>query len=97
MCSSDLALRVPSLKGKRLHPHSIRHSTAMHLLRSGIDLSTIANWLGHASINTTHKYLTLDLEAKRQALDKSERVLSGRQRSILCPPDHDLIEWLESL
>jgi site-specific recombinase XerD len=90
-------LRVPSLKGKRLHPHSIRHSTAMHLLRSGIDLSTIANWLGHASINTTNKYLTLDLEAKRQALDKSERVLSGRQRSILRPPDHDLIEWLESL
>jgi integrase/recombinase XerD len=91
------ALRVPSLKGKRLHPHSIRHSTAIHLLRSGIDLSTIANWLGHVSINTTSKYLTLDLEAKRQALDKSERVLSGRQRSILQPPDHDLIEWLESL
>jgi integrase/recombinase XerD len=91
------ALRVPSLKGKRLHPHSIRHSTAMHLLRSGIDLSTIANWLGHASINTTNKYLTLDLEAKRQALDKAERVLSGRQRSTLRAPDHDLIEWLESL
>jgi site-specific recombinase XerD len=91
------ALRVPSLKSKRLHPHSIRHSTAMHLLQSGIDLSTIANWLGHVSINTTSKYLTLDLEAKRQALDKSERVLSGRQRSTLRPPDHDLIEWLESL
>jgi site-specific recombinase XerD len=91
------ALRVPSLKGKRLHPHSIRHSTAIHLLRSGIDLSTIANWLGHVSINTTNKYLTLDLEAKRQALGKSEQVLSGRQRGILRPPDHDLIEWLESL
>ena len=91
------ALRVPSLKGKRLHPHSIRHSTAIHLLRSGIDLSTIANWLGHVSINTTNRYLTLDLEAKRQALDKSERVLSGRQRGALRPPDHDLIEWLESL
>jgi integrase/recombinase XerD len=91
------ALRVPSLKGKRLHPHSIRHSTAIHLLRSGIDLSTIANWLGHVSINTTNRYLTLDLETKRQALDKSERVLSGRQRRALRPPDHDLIEWLESL
>jgi site-specific recombinase XerD len=88
---------VPSLKGKRLHPHSIRHSTAIHLLRSGIDLSTIANWLGHVSINTTNKYLTLDLEAKRQALDRSERVLPGRQRGALRPPDHDLIEWLESL
>jgi integrase/recombinase XerD len=91
------ASQLPSLKRKRLHPHSVRHSTALHLLRSGVDLSTIANWLGHVSINTTNKYLTLDLEAKRQALDKSERVLSGRQRGTLAPPDHDLIEWLESL
>jgi site-specific recombinase XerD len=91
------ASQLPSLKRKRLHPHSVRHSTAIHLLRSGVDLSTIANWLGHVSINTTNKYLTLDLEAKRQALDKSERVLAGRQRGTLVPPDHDLIEWLESL
>jgi site-specific recombinase XerD len=39
------ALKVPTLKSKRLHPHSVRHSTAIHLLRSAIDLSTIANWL----------------------------------------------------
>jgi len=49
------------------------------------------------SINTTNKYVTLDLEAKRQALDKSERVLSGRQRATLPVPERDLIEWLESL
>jgi len=91
------ALKVPTLRSKRLHPHSVRHSTAIHLLRSGIDLSTIANWLGHVSINTTTKYLTLDLEAKRQALDKSEPVLSGRQRRAFRPPDNDLIAWLESL
>jgi integrase/recombinase XerD len=91
------ALKVPTLRSKRLHPHSVRHSTAIHLLRSGIDLSTIANWLGHVSINTTTKYLTLDLEAKRQALDKSERVLSGRQRRNFRPPNDDLIDWLESL
>lgn len=91
------ASQVSSLKSKRLHPHSVRHSTAIHLLRSGIDLSTIANWLGHVSINTTNKYLTLDLEAKRQALDKCERVLSGRYRGSPASPDNDLIEWLESL
>ena len=89
------ALRVISLKSKRLHPHSVRHSTAIHLLRSGVDLSTIANWLGHVSINTTNKYVTLDLEAKRQALDKAEPVLSDRQRENLPVPEHDLIEWLE--
>jgi site-specific recombinase XerD len=91
------ALKVPALRSKRLHPHSVRHSTAIHLLRSGIDLSTIANWLGHVSINTTTKYLTLDLEAKRQALDKSEPVLSGRQRRAFRRPDDHLIDWLESL
>jgi integrase/recombinase XerD len=91
------ASRVVSLKSKRLHPHSMRHSTAIHLLRSGVDLSTIANWLGHVSINTTNKYVTLDLEAKRQALDKSEPVFSDRQRETLPVPEHDLIEWLESL
>jgi site-specific recombinase XerD len=91
------ARRVKSLKNKRLHPHSVRHSTAIHLLRSGVDLSTIANWLGHVSINTTNKYLTLDLETKRKALDKSEPILSAEQRRSLRCPDHDLIEWLESL
>jgi len=49
------AHREPTLKNKRLHPHSLRHSTAVHLLRSGVDLSTIAHWLGHASVNTTNK------------------------------------------
>ena len=58
------ARHVPSLKSKRLHPHSLRHGTAIHLLRSGVDLSMIAHWLGHASVNTTYKYLSLNLEAK---------------------------------
>jgi integrase/recombinase XerD len=93
----NTARRLKSLKNKRLHPHSVRHSTAIHLLRSGVDLSTIANWLGHVSINTTNKYLTLDLETKRKALDRSEPIISGDQRRVFRCPDHDLIEWLESL
>ena len=91
------ATGVPSLKRKRLHPHSMRHSTAVHLLRSGVDLSTIANWLGHASINTTSRYLTLDLEAKRQALDKAKPILSGEKGAAPWRSDRNLIEWLESL
>jgi integrase/recombinase XerD len=91
------AENMNSLNAKRLHPHSVRHSTAVHLLRSGVDLSTIANWLGHVSINTTNKYLTLDLETKRQALDKSAPALSGDQRRVFRCPDQDLIKWLESL
>jgi integrase/recombinase XerD len=91
------AQHEPSLKNKRLHPHCVRHSTAVHLLRSGVDLSTIASWLGHVSINTTNKYLTLDLEVKRKALDKSKPALSRSQRRIFRQPDQDLIKWLESL
>ena len=71
------AQRHASLKGKRLHPHSIRHSTAVHLLRSGVDLSTIAHWLGHVSVNTTNKYLAINLEAKREALAKTKPLLKA--------------------
>ncbi len=91
------ALSRPSLKGKRLHPHSIRHSTAVHLLRSGVDLSTIAHWLGHVSVNTTNKYLCIDLEAKREALAKAKPLLKGRRHSSKWRQDRNLINWLSSL
>lgn len=89
------AQRMPSLKQKRLHPHSLRHSTAVHLLRSGVDLSTIAHWLGHVSINTTNKYLSLDLEAKREALTKAKPLV--RRRSGTWRRRPDLIAWLKKL
>jgi len=91
------ALRRPSLKRKRLHPHSMRHSTALHLLRSGVDLSTIAHWLGHASVNTTNRYLSIDLEAKREALAKAKPLLKGGRRSGKWRHDPDLIDWLKAL
>lgn len=91
------ALSRPSLKGKRLHPHSIRHSTAVHLLRSGVDLSTIAHWLGHVSVNTTNKYLCIDLDAKREALAKAKPLLKGRRHSSKWHQNRNLINWLSSL
>jgi integrase/recombinase XerD len=60
--------RVPSLKLKRVSPHTIRHTTATHLLRSGVDINTIRAWLGHVSINTTNIYAETDLEMKARAL-----------------------------
>ena len=87
---------MPSLAKKRLHPHSIRHSTAVHLLKAGVDLSTISQWLGHASINTTNRYATVDLEMKREAI--------ARARPVDCPSvdaswrkDATILEWLEAL
>lgn len=57
-----------SLKGKRVSPHSIRHTTAMHLLQAGVDITVIALWLGHESVETTHQYLEADLKMKEHAL-----------------------------
>ena len=58
----------PSLGAKRISAHSIRHSTAVHLLRAGVDLNTIRAWLGQVSLNTTHGYAEIDVEMKAQAL-----------------------------
>ena len=91
------ASKHAALKHKRLHPHSIRHSTATHLLRSGVDLSTIAHWLGHVSVNTTNKYLSIDLEAKREALAKAKPLLKGRRGSTKWRQDRNLIAWLSAL
>jgi integrase/recombinase XerD len=60
----------PDLGPKRVTPHVIRHTTAMHLLQAGVDIAVIALWLGHESIETTHGYVEADLEMKQRALDK---------------------------
>jgi integrase/recombinase XerD len=91
------AEQVSSLRSKRLHPHSVRHSTALFLLRSGVDLSTIAHWLGHADLNTTNKYLSLDLEEKRLALAKAKTVVKPGRGATAWRKNHSLIRWLEAL
>jgi site-specific recombinase XerD len=60
----------PSLRDKKITPHVLRHTTATHLLQSGVDISVIALWLGHESIETTHIYLEVDLTTKERALNK---------------------------
>jgi len=62
----------PSLKTRRISPHSLRHTTAMHLLQRGVPFNVIALWLGHESTNTTHRYVEANLEMKEKALARLE-------------------------
>ena len=84
----------PSLAGKNLTPHTLRHSTAMHLRHGGVDNAVIALWLGHQDIRSTQIYTHADLKLKEKALDRTTPpdVPAGRYQ----PPDQ-LLAFLESL
>ena len=88
------ARTCPSLGNKRVSPHVLRHAAAMDLLQQGIDLSVIALWLGHESIETTQIYLDADLELKQRVLDAvaPPNGKPGRYR-----PDDKLLAFLNSL
>ena len=62
------AERVPSLAGRTITPHVIRHTSACHLLKAGVDLNTIRAWLGHVSLDTTNIYAEIDIEMKARAM-----------------------------
>lgn len=78
----------------RVTPHTIRHTTAMHLLQADVDITTIAAWLGHAQLDTTHAYLQISLRMKVDALD-SLNLPPALQRQA--PPNDPLLAWLASL
>lgn len=92
---ADVASSIePSLKEKNVTPHTFRHSVAMNMLQAGVDISSIAIFLGHESIETTHKYIVSDLEMKRRALQKTEEIAS---RTKVYKPSSGLLKFLESL
>jgi site-specific recombinase XerD len=66
--AEKVSVKIPGLAAKRVSPHSIRHTTATHLLRAGVDINTIRAWLGHVSVDTTNVYAEIDLEMKAKAL-----------------------------
>ncbi len=86
--------KCPSLKKQKVSPHIIRHSTAMHLLQSGIDITGVAQWLGHESIETTHIYVSSDMKMKEKALGALHDPQLGIQRF---QPKDSLLEYLENV
>ena len=86
----------PSLKDKHISPHTIRHTTALQLLQSGVDLTVIALWLGHEKIETTHQYMEANLEMKRKALERLPTINDQTKNSSKIISD-DILAFLESL
>jgi integrase/recombinase XerD len=91
---SKASLLCPSLKKLRVSPHTLRHTTAMHLLQSGVDITVIALWLGHESPATTHRYIEADLTMKEGALEKLQNIPT---KNIRYKPKDSLIAFLENL
>ena len=87
-------MKRPSIKGKTVNPHTLRHTTAMHLLRSGNDIYMVSYWLGHASINTTHIYVEIDMDMKRKMLEKAEAPRTKKKVPWQKP---DILQWLDKL
>ena len=88
-------MQVPSLQGKRVSPHTIRHTTATHLLRSGVDINTIRAWLGHVSLTTTNIYAEADLEMKAKALANCD--VGDRSPKATWREDKGLMAFLQAL
>lgn len=84
-----------TLREKAVSPHVLRHTTAMHLLQSGVDLTVIALWLGHEDPTTTHHYMTADLNMKARALSQVQEP-SGVRRTRYRPASK-LLSFLENL
>jgi site-specific recombinase XerD len=90
------AKAVPSLTKKDISPHTFRHSTAVHLVASGVDVTVIRAWLGHASLDTTAHYAQANLRTKRAALERVDPP-RGSRRQAPWNRDANLLAWLDAL
>lgn len=86
--------QCPSLANRRVSPHCVRHSTAMHMLQAGVDITVIALWLGHENPATTHMYVEADLEMKERAL---QAVQPPHMKQTRYRPTDRLLGFLQGL
>jgi site-specific recombinase XerD len=94
LAARQAAVSCPSLRGRKISPHTLRHTTAMHLLQAGVDITVIALWLGHASPTTTHGYVEADLAMKKRALDK---LSEPAHRRTPFAPSKGILAFLDGL
>jgi site-specific recombinase XerD len=95
-CAAAARLQ-PSLAAKRVTPHTLRHTAAMHLLQSGVELNVIKSWLGHVSITTTSQYIEIDMAMKRQALECCSPPVPTPSGDVPWHSREDIVQWLEDL
>lgn len=91
------ASQQPLLAAKRISPHTLRHTAAMHLLQSGVELNVIKSWLGHVSITTTSQYIEIDMAMKREALERCSPPVPTPPGDSPWHCRQDIVQWLEDL
>jgi site-specific recombinase XerD len=91
------AAHRPSLAAKRISPHTLRHTAAMHLLQSGVETNVIKSWLGHVSVTTTSQYIEIDMAMKREAIERCSPPVPEPAGEIPWRSRQDIIDWLEDL
>jgi integrase/recombinase XerD len=85
---------------RRLSPHVVRHSTAVHLLEAGVDVNVIRAWLGHVSLETTNRYAEVNIRMKEAAMAlcvPPQAESPASPRNSVWHREPDLLKWLESL
>ena len=92
------AQACPSMKAKKVSPHLVRHTTAIHLLQSGNDITVVKDWMGDADVNTTHDYVEIDMKMKHKALEACQppkvKTPAKRRAKWLKP---GILQWLDEL
>jgi site-specific recombinase XerD len=94
LAAKRAARQYPELHNRRIFPHLIRHSIAMHMLQADVDITVIALWLGHESPATTHRYVEADLAMKERAL---KTLQAPSQATLRYKPKDKVLQFLQSL
>jgi len=98
--TSHLKIKKSNAKLHPISPHIIRHTTAVNLLESGVELNVIRAWLGHVSLDTTNRYAEITMRTKYEALQACEAPVNASEGFLRRPvwrDDESLLKWLDSL